>query len=125
MPLLHECKKAGCKKLIEISEKYCKQHKNFYARQYDRLRMTNKATRDYRLFYQSKAWKDLRRDKLQSDPLCERCLLKNKYTIATDVHHIKDVFNHWSLRLNYDNLQALCKSCHEGIHKLGYYPPVK
>lgn len=125
MSLMHKCAKSGCNKLIDINAKYCKQHANYYPRQYDKLRMRNKFTRDYRLFYQSKAWRKLRQDKLLNNPLCELCLLKHKYTNATDVHHIDDVFNHWNERLNFDNLQALCKSCHEGIHKLGYYPPIK
>lgn len=121
--ILHKCNKSGCKAMIDINTKYCKQHTNYYSRQYDRLRMTNKFTRNYRLFYQSKAWKELRGIKLENNPLCEYCLKQDKTTLATDIHHIDDVFNHWNERLSLDNLVSLCKPCHEKIHKLGYYNP--
>ena len=122
--ILHKCNKSGCNALISIKYKYCKKHVNYYSRQYDRIRMNREATRNYRKFYQSKAWKNLRSLKLARNPLCERCLKNNIYSLATDVHHIKDVYNNYSYRLNCNNLQALCKPCHEKIHKLGYYPPL-
>lgn len=119
--ILHKCGKSGCKELISTDKRYCDKHTNYYSRQYDRLRMRNVLTRDYRLFYQSKEWKQLRELKLSNNPLCERCLLQHKHTIATDVHHVHDVFYHWNERTDLSNLQSLCKSCHEKIHKLGYY----
>lgn len=119
--ILHKCAKSGCNALISVNSQYCKKHINYYSREYDKLRMKNELTRDYRLFYHSKEWRQLRQVKLARNPLCENCLLKHQNTLSTDVHHIDDVFNHWSERLNYDNLQALCKPCHEKIHKLGYY----
>lgn len=119
--ITHKCNKSCCNTLISINSKYCDKHQHYYSRKYDKQRMTNKLTREYRLFYQSKAWRDLRSYKLDKNPLCEKCLLQGKSTIATDVHHIDDVFNHWNERLKIDNLEALCKPCHEKIHKLGYY----
>lgn len=120
--IVHKCNKSGCNQLISVKYKYCKKHINYNSRQYDYIRMHREATREYRLFYQSKEWKELRALKLANNPLCEMCIKNNKYTIATDVHHIKDVYNNYSYRLDYDNLLALCKPCHESIHKLGYYP---
>lgn len=122
--IAHECRFSGCHAIISTNKRYCDKHMNVYSRRYDKERMTNKVTRDYRLFYQSKEWKKLRLYKLSINPLCESCLKNNLYINATDVHHIDDVFNHYDKRLDLDNLTALCKSCHEKIHKLGYYPPL-
>lgn len=52
-------------------------------------------------------WTKLRAKFLAYHPRCERCGKK-----ATDVDHIRDVRNHPELMLNWDNLRAMCHSCH-------------
>ena len=59
-------------------------------------------------FYCSSDWKKLRRVKLMNDPICEEC----GKAYANEVHHIKSLENNYDYRLDYDNLQALCKPCH-------------
>lgn len=119
--IMHVCLKPGCHALISASARYCDKHVNYASRAYDRIRMHRQLTRDYRLFYQSKSWRELRALKLSKNPLCESCLQDDTYTIATDVHHVKDVFTHPKDKLKLENLKSLCKSCHERIHKKGYY----
>lgn len=119
--ILHACNKAGCKALIPVGTAYCDKHTNSASRYYDRIRMHRQLTRNYRLFYQSQAWRDLRALKLAENPLCEECMKHDTYTIATDVHHVKDVFTYPKDKLKLENLKSLCKSCHERIHKKGYY----
>jgi len=63
-------------------------------------------------FYHSPSWRILREIKLSNDPLCEECKKKGILTPATEVHHIVDIYEDPSLRLEYSNLQGLCKSCH-------------
>jgi 5-methylcytosine-specific restriction protein A len=122
--IVHECRKPGCHALISATTCYCSKHVNNTSRTYDYIRMHRKLTRTYRLFYQSKAWKQLRKLKLSKQPLCERCMKQGKYTLATDVHHVKPVFDYPDEKLKIENLQSLCKPCHEQIHKDGYYPPL-
>jgi len=63
--------------------------------------------------YQNNAWKDLRRNQLQKQPLCEFCLARGIITMATVCDHIEphrgDLDKFW----NPLNLQSLCKQCHD------------
>lgn len=63
-------------------------------------------------FYQSKAWRSLRRYKIQMNPLCEICA--NKYDMlvpAEEIDHIVAIKDNGP-KLAYNNLQSLCRSCH-------------
>lgn len=72
-------------------------------------------------FYNSRAWKDARRNYKQSvGGLCERCLANGIITPAEVVHHktplteknIQDL----EISLGWGNLQALCRKCHAEVH---------
>ena len=60
-------------------------------------------------FYVSVAWRRLRLYKLSQTPFCEWC---NCLKVATEVHHDKEVKEFPELRLDFDNLVSVCKSCH-------------
>lgn len=55
-----------------------------------------------------------------SGHLCEVCLSKGIYSPAKIVHHkihlTPENVSDESVALNWDNLQAVCKACHEEIH---------
>jgi len=55
-------------------------------------------------------WKQLRLSKLHRDPLCAHCQAKGRVTMATEVDHILPLKEGGTN--NWNNLQALCKSCH-------------
>lgn len=68
-------------------------------------------------FYQSGAWRKCRKDYLKSKfGLCERC-----GKAALIVHHKKYLtpknINDPNITLNHDNLEALCKECHDKEHE--------
>lgn len=71
----------------------------------------------------SPRWVTLRNRYLARQPLCELCKSQGLYTSATEVHHRQPIEQGRSQaemqRLAYDpnNLQALCHSCHVGVHK--------
>ena len=75
-------------------------------------------------FYGSKAWKQLRAQKLHDQPLCENCLAADRVRAATEVHHVYPFGNgineeeQWKLLLDYDNLVSLCHQCHAAIHAM-------
>lgn len=81
--------------------------------------------KDYaRDFYFSQAWRKTRDSYIKSvGGLCEECLKKGQYTGAVEVHHkvhlTPENINDPSVTLNWDNLEALCKSCHRQIHATG------
>jgi 5-methylcytosine-specific restriction endonuclease McrA len=66
-------------------------------------------------FYDSPAWRALRREKLTLCPLCEICKAEGRITVATEVHHLKERRDHPELALSMSNLQSLCKSCHSRL----------
>jgi 5-methylcytosine-specific restriction protein A len=63
-------------------------------------------------FYNSKAWKWLRRVKLTTDPLCEVCKVQGRLVRAMDVDHEVGIHEDPSLRLNMENLVSMCHPCH-------------
>lgn len=72
-------------------------------------------------FYNSKAWKDTRRNYKQSvGGLCERCLERGIITPADIVHHktplTEQNISDLSISLGWENLQALCRKCHGEVH---------
>ena len=78
---------------------------------------------DYRKLINSQKWAKLRADKLQKNPLCERCMLSGIIAPGTEVHHIAPIdtgANFEQMKLlayNYSNLQTLCHVCHVQAHK--------
>ena len=72
-------------------------------------------------FYNSKAWKDTRRNYKQSvGGLCERCLSQGIIRPAEIVHHKEPLtesnIQNLELSLGWKNLQALCRQCHAEVH---------
>ncbi len=68
-------------------------------------------------FYKSSAWLAAREIKIMSvNGLCERCR-----QVGIDVHHKEilsvDNVNDSSISLNQENLELLCRECHNREHK--------
>ena len=58
-------------------------------------------------------WQQLRKRKLQHNPLCEACLTKGITQEAEEVHHVQPFQGIGDpLRLRWDNLVAMCRPCH-------------
>jgi 5-methylcytosine-specific restriction protein A len=56
-------------------------------------------------------WRKLRALKLATDPLCAECERKGDVTAAAEVDHILPM-SRGGERLDWANLQSLCKQCH-------------
>jgi len=72
-------------------------------------------------FYNSPAWKSTRVSYMKkAGGLCERCLKKGLYTPAEIVHHKiwlnEENIHDPKIALSFDNLEALCRPCHEEEH---------
>lgn len=73
-------------------------------------------------FYRSEQWKKTRRAYLTSvGGLCEECLKEGRITPAKIVHHkiflTPENIHDPDVALNWNNLEAVCKPCHEQIHE--------
>lgn len=79
--------------------------------------------------YNNTQWRKLREVYIREHALCEECLKKGKVTPAEDIHHKKSPFRdgaiNYQLLLDYNNLEAVCKECHQHLHnaKEGYKSP--
>ena len=73
----------------------------------------NRSSRAYKKLYNSSRWQDLRIYVLNKQPLCVECLKNNRITPATVVDHIKPHKGNEDLFYDINNLQSLCKSCHD------------
>lgn len=74
-----------------------------------------------RKFYDSAAWKKCREGyRKKVGGLCERCLARGLIVPGDIVHHkiylTEDNYKDPSVALNWDNLEYLCKSCHDQEH---------
>lgn len=62
-----------------------------------------------------RTWQRLRLAHLSKEPLCRYCKDAGVIKLAEVVDHIKPFRDDWSLRLDPDNLQSLCKRCHDSV----------
>jgi 5-methylcytosine-specific restriction protein A len=110
--MLRPCHKQGCPNLTR--EKYCEKHKHLEEQdRQERQRYYNEKIRSTEVqgFYESPAWRKLRRQKLGQMPLCEICYANKRITPAVIVDHkieIKD----GGAALDMKNLQSVCHACH-------------
>ena len=73
----------------------------------------NAARFKYHNLYACKQWRALRMHQLQLQPLCAYCLLQGLTVTAAVVDHIRPHKGAKQLFFNPDNLQSLCKICHD------------
>jgi len=64
----------------------------------------------YKRWYKTRLWKDLREIQLQKNPICTRC-----GEVATVVNHRVPHRGDWMLFNNPDNLESVCKRCHDSV----------
>ena len=65
--------------------------------------------------YNTSAWKSLRLHILHRDPMCVYCKELGILTPATEVDHIIPVRDDEARAFDSDNLQGLCKTCHDSV----------
>lgn len=64
--------------------------------------------------YKGATWENLRLTRLQEEPFCRFCTRKGLKIPAGVVDHIEPHKGDEDLFYDYDNLQSLCKPCHDG-----------
>lgn len=127
---LHPCPR--CQRLIPVGVSYCKDCKpiaeaqaveSIERRQAYKRAKYNKAynkRRDpkYLKFYRSKEWRTLSRAKLQDSGYRCEARLDGCTHLAVEVHHKEPIQTSegWEKRLDWDGLEAVCTSCHNGRH---------
>ena len=64
-------------------------------------------------------WQKVSKAYRAENPLCEDCCEEGRTTPSTQVHHKVPIEDDYSLRLEQDNLVALCEDCHHKRHTKG------
>lgn len=121
MPM-RKCAVASCRNKVEIPETYCEEHKDQSSKDYNKHVRYNQDNEKYSRFYASTQWRNVRKHKLMTNPMCEICESEGRMTRADMVHHYKHELREpivgWEHRLDLDNLQSVCYDCHNRIdHK--------
>lgn len=108
---IKQCRHNNCRKMIPFTETYCDKHKQVVNKSYDEAKMRNNPK--YVAFYKTMAWRNTRKVALvRDDYLCQHCLLNGVTKPAEMVDHIIPSLVDWDKRLDLNNLQSLCFSCH-------------
>lgn len=117
-----------CKRMIPAGLQYCPECAPMAAAELEQIRERNaqrkaqqyNRRRDpkYRSFYASTAWKAQSRARLQACGYRCEAKLEGCQGLAVEVHHIKPIQTPegWEQRLTWENLEAVCTSCHNGRH---------
>ena len=69
-------------------------------------------------FYDSVRWREIRTHVLAEEPLCRLCERMGRDTPADTVDHIKPHKGDYTLFFDRDNLQSLCKKCHDSSKRI-------
>lgn len=110
------CSEPGCKKPSAPGSHRCPAHKRAVDLQRVEQRKVvhlkyNERRDDSDRFYKTERWKKLSAYYRKRHPVCEHC--DNAASDITD--HIKPYKAHPDLGLDWDNLRALCRACHNRI----------
>jgi len=108
------CARPGCPEVTTDRQSgYCPRCKQKMARKYDNDRASsNQRGYDY-------MWQAARAHYLKSyaKGLCEDCYEKGELKAAQQVHHIVPIAEDKTKRLEYNNMRALCRECHDAAHR--------
>ena len=109
MSYCKDCAPIVWSEIEAIKERNLKKKMQMYNRQRDPKYLT---------FYRSKDWRRQSRAKLESAQYKCEARLEHCQGIAVEVHHIVPIQTPqgWDKRLEWENLEAVCTSCHNGRH---------
>ena len=114
MPTINKkkiCGRHGFYNAIESPQ--CPKCKKVSNKTYD----TSMRAKDRSKIYNSKRWKEVRVKAMVRDScMCGPCKKEGVDTIATEVHHIKELKDRPDLAFDLDNLESICHACHMKNH---------
>ena len=104
------CRYPSCPDFAAEGEAYCPAHAKLMQQHYDRFARGYNGHKRY-----GRAWRKVRERYVKKHPLCEECLKHGRYDSADVVHYIIPVSEGGTNAES--NLESLCTSCHERIHR--------
>lgn len=101
---LKPCRHPGCPVLTR--DGWCDKHRPAKA--------PRRVSAAWHSWYTLPVWTDrLRPDQLLAEPFCRECAKRGERVRATVVDHVKPHRGDWALFTDKNNLQSLCKRCHD------------
>lgn len=119
MPM-KQCNVSYCRTKVPLGTMYCDKHKGDSGKEYNKRVRYSKPNSKYSKFYHTPEWRKTRKAKLLETPYCEVCMREGITRPAQLVHHVIELKDPqgWELRLDMDNLQSICYTCHNKVeHK--------
>lgn len=104
------CSFPGCPELAVEGKQYCAEHQRREDARYNHYTRSPDVNKKY-----GRAWKRIRDRYASKHPLCEMCLAEGRMTPTAEIHHKVPVSK--GGRHDEENLMALCRSCHNKIHR--------
>ena len=77
---------------------------------------TRRVEQAWASWYRSPIWKSIRRHRLAEEPQCRECAIEGRTIPANQVDHIEPHRGEWSLFMQYENTQSLCRR-HHNAHR--------
>lgn len=104
--------------LLRIRRQRAEKEYSYFPRQPRDHSVYDKKRPERHKFYHTSEWRKLREAHIRRYPLCEVCKEAGRITPARIVHHIVEIKDGGS-PLDTDNLQSVCRSCHNRLHAGG------
>ena len=124
MALMKYCNRTGCNRLVPQGVKYCEVHtitdKAAENRQRHKDYDAHCRNQEAKQFYNSTAWKTLRERVLARDNHIDIYLyvMEKRIVPADTVHHIVELSEDYTKRLDIDNLISISEATHSMISKV-------
>lgn len=125
MALKKLCSRTGCHRVVDEDKKYCPKHqREFDVKEkerykiYSNKRLQDKLKKRYQEFYTSSSWKRLRKETVASFFGMDifEYYTTGRIVAGESVHHIIELGEDWSSRLDSLNLIYLTEQNHRSIH---------
>ena len=110
---LRPCVVHGCRG-FSTGNGYCNDHQDIYQekKREQHRKLDNKRGSSTQRGYDGQ-WRKVRRLKFLDNPLCEWCEANGLVVAAQEIHHKIPIKEAPEKRLEMDNLESLCRACHE------------
>jgi len=106
-----QCTYPNCPEVTYIGNR-CSKHTVKRNNATDKKYRNREDRKELTAFYQSIQWRRLRQYHITRNPLCTLCSDEGLTVVADVVDHIEEIKDNPARKLDGDNLQSLCHSCH-------------
>jgi 5-methylcytosine-specific restriction enzyme A len=109
------CVYPACNNFREEGSLYCDRHQQYgQQKEAERMARLNNLKKMNQDLYNTSQWRKLRREVIKEHPYCCMCGTEGSRENFLTVDHIRAARGNESLFYDKNNLQVLCRQCHNG-----------